>query len=51
MSGFERRHSGAHDLVDEQEVAGDDGAGVDHLALDVVVVEQAEVARVDHFAA
>jgi len=51
LSGFERRHSGAHDLVDKQEVTGDDGAGVDHLALDVVVVEQAEVARVDHFAA
>jgi hypothetical protein len=42
-SALERGHAGSHDLIDEQEVAGDDGAGVDHLALDVVVVVDAEV--------
>ena len=26
-------HAGAHDLVHEKEVGGDDGAGVDHLLL------------------
>ena len=51
MSAFEGRKSGPHDLVDEEEVAGDDGAGVDHLPLDVEVVEEAEVDRVDHFPA
>jgi hypothetical protein len=46
---LERGHAGSHDLIDEQEVAGDDGAGVDHLAFNVVVVVDAEVRRIDHF--
>lgn len=34
-------HSSSHDFIDEQQVAGDDGAGVDDLLLDNVVVEDA----------
>lgn len=59
MSDFRRLHSrsaleggeaGAHDLVDEKQVAGDDGAGVDHLLLHPVVVQDPEVDRVDRLA-
>lgn len=38
-------HAGAHDLVDEEQVAGDDGAGVDHLLLDSDVVVDALLCR------
>ena len=38
-------HAGAHDLVDEEEVAGDDGAGVNHLLLDPDVVVDALLCR------
>ncbi len=38
-------HAGAHDLVDEEQVAGDDGAGVDHLLLDPDVVVDALLCR------
>ena len=35
---LEARHAGAHNLVDEEKVAGDDSAGVYHLFLDPDVV-------------
>ena len=50
LSSLERGQAGSHDLVDQEEVAGDDGAGVDHLPLDVVVVVDAGVAGVDGLA-
>ena len=50
-SALERGQSCPHDFIDEEEVASYDGARVDHLPLDVVVVVDAEVGRIDHFAA
>jgi len=50
LASLERGQSCPHDLIDQEEVAGDDGAGVDHLPLDVVVVVDAGVARVDGLA-
>ena len=50
MSALKRGQTGSHYFVDEQEVAGDHGARVDHLSLDVVVVVDSEVRRVDHLA-
>ena len=47
-SALERGQSCPHDFIDEKEVAGDDGARVDHLPLDVVVVVDTKVRWVDH---
>ena len=44
---LEGGHSGAHDLVDEEQVGGDDGRRVDHLPLHVVVVQDAVLGRRD----
>ncbi len=50
LSTLQRRKSSAHDFVDKEEIAGDDGARVDHLTLDIVVVVNTEVGWVDDFA-
>ena len=44
---LEGGHSCAHDLVDEEQVGGDDGRRVDHLPLHVVVVQDAVLGRRD----
>jgi len=46
---FKRGHAGSHDLVDEQEIRGDDGARVEKLDLDSVIVEDAHVLRQRRF--
>ena len=42
---FERGHAGSHDLIDEQEIRGDDGTRVEKLDFDSVIVEDAHVLR------
>ncbi len=39
---LEAGHAGPHNLVDKEKVAGDDGAGVDHLSLDPIGVVDAQ---------
>jgi len=50
-SALERGQTGPHYFVDQKEVASDNGARVDHLPLDVVVVVDTQVGWVDHFTA
>ena len=50
LTSLKRGQSCPHYLVDEEQVAGDDGARVDHLPLDVVVVVDAGVAGIDGLA-
>ena len=47
---LEGGHSGAHYLVHQEQVGGDDGGRVYHLALHVVVVQNAVVGGHDGFA-
>ena len=47
---LEGGHSGAHYLVHQEQVGGDDGGRVYHLALHVVVVQNAVVGGCDGFA-
>ncbi len=48
-SSLQRGQACSHDFVDEKKVASDDGARMNHLPLDVVVVVDAQVCRVDDF--
>jgi len=46
---LEGRHSGAHDLVDEEEIRGDDRARIEELHFDSIIIENSHVLRKEGF--